>query len=55
MTEEERLQVAKERIEFVLKTYGVKICCEDTYYDEFYLWVGDDKFNHDKWVEISNV
>ena len=55
MTEEERLTIAKERIEFILKTYNVKIRCEDTYYDEFYLCVENDEYTQEKWVEIANV
>lgn len=55
MSEEERLRIAKERIEYVLKTYGVRICCEDTYYDEFYLCVEKDIFEKENWVALTNV
>jgi hypothetical protein len=55
MSEEERLSIAKERIEFILKTYQVRICCEDSYYDEFQLYVGNKHCDNFKIVEINNV
>ena len=50
MTEEERLAIAKERIEFILKTYDV-VLGYDEFYDTNVLYV---KNNFSKRIELKD-
>jgi len=51
MSEEERLSIAKESIEFILKTYQVEIGYDDSY-DEIVIYINH---NFKKRVSIDNV